>query len=76
MFCISATINFAGPGYAELDIQGPFTQSQYEEYIRLTLAAYPEASSFEFILIPAQAVEAEPISNHGEEERPLEPKPY
>lgn len=52
MFRISATINHAGPGSEDLDIQGPFTQTQYEEYIRLTLAAWPEASSFEFTLIP------------------------
>ena len=60
MFRISCTVNL--PSHNEdvsvievLAIQGPFTQSQYEDYIRLTLAAYPEASSFEFILIPAEA---------------------
>lgn len=51
MFRISATVNL--PDASEvLPISGPFTQGQYEDYIRLTLAAYPEASSFEFILIP------------------------
>lgn len=53
MFHIAATVNL--PSRSEdHDIQGPFTQTQYEEYIRLTLAAWPEAESFEFILIPSE----------------------
>lgn len=57
MFRISATVNLSDRA-EELDIQGPFTQGQYEDYIRLTLAAWPEASSFEFILIPVSEANA------------------